>query len=350
MKRMVAFFLVPVAAFLVSCAGAGSSEVPALFCCTQETVCSAVIDREAYDFFENGYDSGMIVPGLLQNFVPQGIACWEAKSWLMISGYFMPASGASAAVLAVDMKTGLLAGEYTLVDESGREYGGHFSGVAVTETDMYVTGPNCLYRVPLQQIARAGRKGALAVLQELPVSADPGSCNYSDEILWVCEHYQSQAYPLKGEHVTVCGDGQIYYAWMIGYKMTHRGTLKPYCVFSVPDRIQGITVLADGRIFLSQSYGRNNPSSLLLCQDPRQRTPDAYVNLEGRKVPLWHLDSKNGMQSISAPPMSEGCCAVAGEVYLVYESAAYYYRAFAPKNSAADPTDKIWVFAPPAYK
>lgn len=348
MKRITVILFV-LAAFLTGgCTEPVLPENSAFFSCTQEAVCSGRIDRDAYGFFDLAADTGIIVPGLRQNFVPQGIAYWEGKNWLMLSGYFMPLSRSFAsAVLAVDLETGNLAGEYTLADAMGREYGGHFSGVAVTKTDLYVTGPYCLYRVPLMEIVRTGKQGVLQVAQKLPVSVAAGSCNYSDNTLWVGEYYESRAYPLKGDHLIECNDGTIHHAWMVGYRITGSGGLKPYCVFSVPDKIQGITVLADGSILLSQSYGRTNPSSLLLCQDPRRDTPDKSIELEGYTVPLWCLDSVNGMESICAPPMAEGCCAAGDKVFLIYESAAYYYRAFAPDNTAVDPTDKIWMLTMP---
>lgn len=347
MKGILSVFLALTVLLYCGCSGIGNIGQTQMFYCTQDGVCDERIDPDKYAFFHYAADSGIVIPGLRQNFVPQGIGYWEEKDWLMLSGYFIPVSGTSAAsLLAVDRKTGQLAGEYTLVDRSGREFGGHFSGIAVTASDLYVTGPYCLYRVPLRNVYQAGNQGALTVAQKIPLSVAADSCNYSRETLWVCEYYQPQAYPLKGEHMTVCNSGETHYAWMAGYHISPQGELKPKCVLTVPDRVQGITVLPDGRVLLSQSYGRRNASRLLLCQDPRRNAADQYVELDGTRVPLWHLDSANGVEYISAPPMAEGCCAVGDVVYLIFESAAYYYRAFTPENPALDPTDKIWAFLP----
>lgn len=316
---------------------------PDLFVCTQEQVCESEIGDGFYSFLEHGQDTGMIVPGLRQNFVPQGLAHWAARNWLMISGYFSPEiENITSAILAVDLKTGDMAGEYTLINENAEPYNGHFSGLAVTDKDLYVTGPYCLYRIPLEEFSRVGRKGDLRVKEELPVSAAAASCAYADGVLWVGEHYHAKAHPLKGEHVMRNNDGQVYYAWLIGYRITKKGELRPCAVYSIPDRIQGVALLDDGRIVLSQSYGRTNPSQLLICRDPSMGKPDAYVEVEGQSVPLWFLDKVNGMYSLEAPPMAEGCCNVDGDVYLIFESGAYYYRAFMPENPALHPTDRIW--------
>lgn len=337
MRRMIGWVLV-----VILLLGCGAYRRP-LFICTQEPVCTVDIDAESYSFLKYGQDTGMIIPGLCQNFVPQGIAYWSQKNWILISGYFSPVSESiGSAVLAVDLKTGDMTGEYTLSDRQGRAYNGHFSGLAVTETDLYITGHYSLYRIPLREFTRVGCKGTLKVAQQLPVSTAAASCAYTDGVLWVGEHYHARAYPLRGEHVMRSNDGQTYYAWLLGYRITKEGRLKPCAVYSIPDRIQGVTLLNDGRVVLSQSYGRTNASQILICSDPRVGKPDAYVEVEGYTVPLWFLDNANGMRSLEAPPMAEGCCNVNGEVYLIFESGAYYYRAFMPENPALHPTDRIW--------
>ena len=314
-----------------------------LFVCTQEAVCQTAIDRSLYVFLEHGQDTGIVVPGLRQNFVPQGIAYWPERNWFLLSGYFAPVSQQlSSVILAVDGRTGKMTGEYTLQDLDGKTYNGHFSGVTVGESDLFVTGSYCLYRIPLGEFARVGRKGSLQVSQELSVSTAAASCVYANGILWVGEHYHAKAYPLKGEHVMRGNDGQIYSAWLIGYQITKQGELTPCAVYSIPDRIQGVAVSEDGKVVLSQSYGRTNPSAILIYQNPHIRQPDAWVQADGLQVPLWFLDSTNGVESMDAPPMAEGCCYVDGFVYVIFESAAYFYRAFMPENPSLHPIDSIW--------
>lgn len=335
--RMLAILILVL--FLTGCDAAPFD----LFVCTQETVCQTAIDRSLYSFLEHGQDTGIVVPGLQQNFVPQGIAYWPDRNCFLLSGYFAPVSQQlSSVVLAVDRKSGTMVGEYTLETEEGRAYIGHFSGLAVGERDLFVTGSYCLYRIPLREFTRVGRKGSLQVAQELPVSTAAASCVYANGILWVGEHYHAKAYPLKGEHVMRGNDGQIYSAWLIGYRITKQGELAPCAVYSIPDRIQGVAVSEDGKVVLSQSYGRTNPSAILIFQNPRVRQPDAWVQADGVQVPLWFLDSINGVEDLAAPPMAEGCCYVDGCVYVIFESAAYYYRAFMPENPSLHPIDRIW--------
>lgn len=311
---------------------------------TQTSVCDGRIDCEKYDFFQNAQDSGIIVPALEQNFIPQGIAYWEEQNRLLISGYFKPnPRSSSARILTVDANTGEFVGVYSLVDRYGRSIGSHFSGLAVTESNLFVVEEQNLFCVSLEELQRAGKSGTLRVSDICMLDVVGGTCNYANDILWICEHYQEDDYPLRGAHDVKGKDGTVFHAWMVGYRISDSGDLRPYRAFAVPDKIQGISVLEDGRIILSSSYGRKNPSKLLIYNDPGENPPDGYVEIWGAKTPIWCLDSANGIMEYTAPPMSEGCCLVNDRLYLIFESGAYYYRAYETNHVAVDPTDKIWV-------
>lgn len=338
MRRLICIGLSFVISLLCGCAEQLGK--PA-FECTQERVCKPIENPQGYELFSRAKDTGIVIPGLKQNFVPQGICCWETENVLLISGYFLPLSGnLSAVLLAVDSTTGKLVGEYTLADSSGRDLGGHFSGVAVSQRDLFVTGRRCLYRIPLTALSEAGNSGKLQVEEKIDLNMSVDACNYVQGELWACEYYQAENYPLEAGHEAMCSDGAVHYAWMIGCAVEDGLEIK--CILSIPNEIQGITRLPDGRFLMSQSYGRRNPSALLIYENPRTQPPDAVVELEGEKIPLWHLDSRFLIDTISAPPMSEGCCASKGGVYLLFESAAYFYNGLDPENRSVHPIDTVW--------
>ena len=336
MRRM-SFLL----AILLSISLSGCTE-RAVFC-TQERVCKEGSIPDSYELLFYGRDTGFVIPGLKQNFVPQGLAVWQEANTLLLSGYFMPLSGSvSSVLLALDGTNGKLVGEYTLIDSVGRNIGGHFSGVAVTERDLIVTGDHCLYRIPLACLGKG--RTTLKVEQIIPLEISSDSCGFGRGELWVCEYYQQNRFPLQEEHVVFCGDGTEHHAWMVCYAF--EDGLEAKCVFSIPDKIQGVAVLKDGALLLSQSYGRKNASSLLVYDDPRSQPPDSYVMLADRMLPMWNLDKEHLRQNISAPPMTEGCCGSKDGVYLIFESAAYYYRSFNADNRSIHPTDTIWLIRP----
>lgn len=338
MKRLICMSVSM--ALMLLCGCAEKPDEPAFFC-TQEQVSAPAKNALPYDFLSEAKDTRIIVPGLKQNFIPQGICRWDEKNLILISGYFQPLTGNhSAALLAVNEDTGKMAGEYTLTDSAGRDLGGHFSGIAITERDLYITGRRCLYRIPLTVLSNAQPRAALQVAEVISLHMSVDACNYSAGELWVCEYYQAENYPLDGTHKTICADKAVHHAWMVGCAVEDGLQIK--CVMSIPDKIQGITKLSDGRFLMSQSYGRANPSAVLIYRDPRTQPPDAVVEFNGESVPLWHLDSRYFQDSLSAPPMSEGCCAAKDGAYFVFESASYYYNRLDPRNRSVHPMDTIW--------
>ncbi len=302
---------------------------------TQISVCTMGSDYEQYGVTQYVDSREIIIPALEQKFIPQGIAYWHGKDWLILSGYYKPAEKETGAtLLAVNATTGKLERVFSLTDSQGKKLDGHFSGVAVTENDLYLTHGAYLLQVPLWHMESPFISNDLYVTKKHRIGIKDGSCSYSDGILWVCEHYRK---PEQLSETDEEGFGQ-----MVGYRLDETGILIPYCMFQVPEKVQGTTITLDGRLVFSTSYGRTNASQLLVFEDPRENTPDGYVFVSGHEVPMWTLDVDDASMNLTAPPMSEGCCSVGKSIYLIFESAAYYYRAFDPNHRSVDPTDRIW--------
>lgn len=300
---------------------------------SQIPVCSIEAEFDQYAVMKYVVNRDIIIPALEQKFIPQGIAYWVKKDWLILSGYYRPEEkGASATLLAVNATTGKLEGAYSVSDRSGEKIEGHFSGIAVAEKDLYLTHGTYLLQIPLRSLELPSNRGKLFVARKHKIGIKDGSCNYSDDILWVCEHYREA--DIQFDNRTPG------YGRMVGYRMDRSGSPVPYCIFLVPEKVQGTTFASDGKLVLSTSYGRTNASEIFVYDDPRAYTPDGYALVEEHEVPVWILN--NATMKLSAPPMSEGCCTVGNSIYLLFESAAYYYRAFDPHNRSVDPTDRVW--------
>ena len=115
-------------------------------------------------------------------------------------------------------------------------------------------------------------------------------------------------------------------------------------MISTPEKIQGWTVLGDGRLFMTCSYGRRNNSKLYVSKTPllSDANRDGTVRVGGKDIPLYVTGTLTG---VTAPPMTEGCCVALGEPHILFESGAYYYRDYS-SSKAKDPTDRIWKFSP----
>ena len=146
-------------------------------------------------------------------------------------------------------------------------------------------------------------------------------------------------------------EGKKHYAWSVGYALDETAENEigadrwqegmeyatPDVILSITQKIQGM-VVTENHIFLSQSHGRANNSTILQYQNVLSTTYHTTYKLNGKDVPLWFLDGKVREKSVTAPPMSEGLAALDNKVYILFESAAEKYRLGGGKN----PVDKIF--------
>ncbi len=306
-----------------------------------------------YRDFTNIAKREYIVPGLQEGIVPQGMDVWEEKNLLLISGYFEDKTNVSGSpssmIVAVDLKTGKLAGKYCLENVDGTAHKGHVGGLAVTKKNIFLTTSK-MYRIPLSQIETLGKSGTLKIVEEIKVPVKADFCNYSDGILWTGDFYYNEDGHRTPEwrHMTNTVGGK-HYAWAVGYKVKdtesefssenwNESTMDyatPDYVLSITERIQGFTFVGD-KIVLSQSYGRNNNSKILVYKNVLETEQHTSVTLNGKSVPVCFLDSKVLVKSYTAIPMSEGVTSYNGKLLIVFETGTKKY------HNATNPTDHVW--------
>ncbi len=316
------------------------------FSLTQKPVCdeySLSVKLSYASFFNKAASTGFVLPGLEQYFVPQGMDRWDEAGVFLISGYFNPTTYSSASVLlAVDATTGQYTGEWVIKNKNGSAHTGHDGGVAVTADDIYLSTSSKLYRISLEQLKTVGNHGDLKIEEEISVPVRASYCNYSNGYLFVGEFSinGNASYTITGhEH----GD---YYAWTVAYRLGSDGRPEknPAFVISTPERIQGFCMTDDGRIFMTRSYGRTNDSYLYITSSsPLSGSPAGTVKINKVDVPIYETGS---FSSVKTVPMAEGCTWRDGKAWIIFESGAYYYRAYNPSSVSKNPTDVIWSFAP----
>ena len=315
-----------------------------------------------YAQFNQAGELSILIPGVDQDFVPQGIAYYADQNLMIFSGYSSSKPQASSALIAVNMQTNEIVKEIFLQDVNGQYLKGHFGGVCVTDKNVFISSDNCLYRLPLSAFNAAPVSSSLQIAEAIPVPCNASFCQIdSNGILWVGEFEHGSAYPTDKSHYTNTIDGKNK-AWLLGYQLnastdneltpgsiTAAGAIPDYIV-SINDRIQGVT-FCDGQIYLSQSFGRDKTSTIYRHDNVLADAPDKQVNVLGAQRPLWILDSDSQNAALSCPPMTEGLCTIGGSVYVSFESAASTYREPSdPKDgTSVDPIDRLFKLNPTAF-
>lgn len=307
------------------------------FTYTATSVTDCAQTSDTYDRFYQSGGLDAVIPGLAEGIVPQGITYLPEEDWLLFAGY--RADKGSSAVIAVDRATGDVVKEAFLQYADGSDYNGHAGGVCATDSDIYLSNNHMLYRISLDAFRALPASGFCRFEQEIPVPVNSSYCCYADGILWVGEFQYAGDYPTDSSHRVKSADG-LQRAWTCGYTMgAEQDFSVPDYVLSMTERIQGITT-ARGGIYLSQSYGRKASSMIYRYANVLENAPDMTVEIDGREAPLWILDSKVREGALICPPMTECLCTVAGDIYVLFESAAQNYMN--PDNPSVNPMDRVF--------
>ena len=308
---------------------------------TLTSVTDCVQTSATYNLFYQCMSPGNVVPGLAEGLVPQGVSYLPEDDALLYCGY--RADKGNSALILTDRPTGRILKSVSLRYADGRDYNGHAGGVCATESDIYISNAQHLYRISLAAFRQLPENADCRFEEEIPVPVNASFCSYSEGVLWVGEFQYTGDYPTDASHTVRTTDG-LQRAWICGYRMDERQAFDaPDCILSVTERIQGMTTI-DGTVTLSQSYGRRADSALLQYASALDRAPDGSVPLNGQDIPLWILDSACRTGILLCPPMSEGLCAIGQDLCVLFESAAQPYMD--PAKPSVNPLDRLFIGQP----
>jgi hypothetical protein len=298
---------------------------------TQEERGSSAVDAK-YAKFRAISSMGPVVPGLMQDLVPQGLAYWPEQGWLVISYYTKAAQPSALAI--VDARTGKLVKGLRMYEAEGRPYMGHAGGVAISKGNLWMGSGGDMFRMTLKDLLAAPDNGNIIFAGHYRMETNSSFVAYSDGILWAGEFYHPTAgYNTDPRHHLTNKQGTKYGAWVAGYRLdpaTDQPAAAPDYLLSIRDQIQGMTVTKDS-VILGRSYGRKVDSNLYRYVLPDlSGAPHQTVTVAGKTVPLWFLDETTQTNNDPVqvlPPMSEGVVTDgANRLFVLFESGANEYR------------------------
>ncbi|WP_129408175.1 hypothetical protein [Marinitoga lauensis] len=270
------------------------------------------------------------------------------KNWFILSHYNRNKKPSILSV--IDCKNGKMVKTLEVYYNDGTPYTGHAGGVAVSKSNLWISSNSYLWRIPLQNIINAKNGTKIKIIDGFNTGTRASFVEYSKGILWSGEFYHAGNYPTNFSHHLNSPDGNMHYAWIAGFKLDPttdklpenksnklNSPVTPDIIISIPDIVQDIEFLNDGRIVLSRSYGRRNNSSLQIYSSILNKPGHAIIQISGKTIPLWFLDKKNIEKEIIILPMSEGITQKDNSLYILFESAATKYI-----STGKYPTDHIW--------
>ncbi|WNQ09460.1 fibronectin type III domain-containing protein [Paenibacillus aurantius] len=277
-------------------------------------------------------EPGAFVPGLRQNLIPQGIDYVKEKNWTVISAYRSDKRPSMLSFL--DDATGKLVKSFHLYNPDGTPYNGHAGGVTVSGKHTWVANNRFLYQNSLEDVYRQQDNTNLTFTPGgFRVYNNASFATYADGTLWTGDYYYPPSYQTPANQKLINRDGVEYGAWMTGYKLDPETDnlpagrklddatpVTPDYILSIPNKIQGAAFAGD-HILLSYT-AENAYSSLLKYRNPMKDAPHTYVEIDGKQVPVWFLDSAEKEDEMMIPPYAEEISVRGNKACLVFESGA----------------------------
>lgn len=304
--------------------------------------------KKAYPEYMANAAPDVVLPGLTdgENLVPQGIAYWAEKNWLLVSYYvdkYDSADAGAAVIAALDLNTNQTVGVYKFTKADGSAFTAHMGGIAVGTYNLYYTdGHHGIGYIPLTELTAETKTISVSVGESVSIAsinngAETSYLSMSNGLLWTGNFYNKDYSKVPGKYLSM----------MYGYEISGTDSAsefaslkaiaeKPTYVVAAPDSVDQIQGVAyrNGQIILSRSYGRKNASALTIysCTLDKNSTVDNPTVLSDK------------IKEVKSLPMSEGITlAGTNMLYNLFESGAAYYREGKDgKGKGSNPTDQVW--------
>ena len=286
-------------------------------------------------------EKAFVIPGLMDNMVPQGFDYVERSDLYLIGGY--QKDGSPSRVYRVYRQDGKSNGYVVLGDEEGNGIAPHAGGLAAHGEYLFVAGDEdpFVYVFDLMEVLSAKSGATVKTLGKFDTAFGGDTiradfmCFTKDRFI-VGEFYRDPNYTTPDSHVVKTSSGGENRAFALCYPLSDGEDSNfgidryPTEAYSLPDMVQGITV-NDGKIWLSQSYAVSK--STISCYDISGAEPSdvrilkLYSGVAGkdRFMEVYVLDESTEVASFSAPPMAEEIIFVDGKLLTMSESASMKY-------------------------
>lgn len=277
-------------------------------------------------------EKAFLIPGLDENFVPQGMHYDSEKAHFLITGY--SSKGETSPIYLVNENSAQCVKKVNLAQEDGSAFSGHAGGIACYGDFVYVAGGRdcCLYVFSYSDILSADDgasvrcKGIFSVKENDIDYVSVSFVSVCDGRLVLGEFYREENYPTLDSHYISLENGGKNRAIALSYILSPKGEYgilpTPVQAYSLPDQVQGIH-MENGRIYLSVSYGV--AFSHILEYDESKAKDEGTLAVLGTDVPLRILDESSLLFDYKIAPMSEEVAMVDGKLYVMCESASNKY-------------------------
>lgn len=271
-----------------------------------------------FDFF-NHAESEFLIPGLSDNWVPQGFDYIEDQNVYLMCGYMSDDTSSRVYVRGQDGQS-----HYSkLLYADGTPYLKHAGGICHNGQFVYIAGDDGVDVFLLYDIL-AGRNAKK--LGKIVLGHDMAFCSFYNGYLLAGNFYHPETYETPEHHriTTPAGDQNTSLITVFKADDSAQFGINPVPVgaISAPGKVQGICFTSEDEIVLSSSY---SIASSYLYYHRIDTSRQGMVQACDTSVPMIYLDSATLVNTVTMPPMSEELVYLDGRVSILFESACNKY-------------------------
>ncbi|MBO5223195.1 MAG: hypothetical protein J6C23_01620 [Clostridia bacterium] len=285
--------------------------------------------------YYNASTKEFVIPGLNDNFVPQGFCYDEKETQYLVSGY--DSTGKASSIYVVNDEKDeekVPTKRVALAKKNGDVFDGHAGGVAINGDFVYLANGQRIYVFSYDEIKSAQNGATVKYLgykkiQSENEDGDAVSASFVHTYngkLYVGEFHDGGKYKADPSHKVVTKAGDTRNALMLEYELDDSApygiAIAPTRVFAIPNKVQGVCVDGD-TIYCSTSYGL--AFSEIYRYDLSKAANEGVKAVVGYDVPLYSLDRTSHVKTYTTAPMAEELVYKDGKLYIMSEFACNKY-------------------------
>lgn len=283
------------------------------------------LERVFYsDFFSNSKEIVSIY-GLNEGYIPQGFTYSEKEDVFLASGYMLEDDKPSR---IYQINTDNSSSKYvSLKNEDDTVFLGHCGGIGAYEDSVFVAcddeNYNRVFVFSLSEIINSENGAEVKVKYSIKLNLNPAYICVSQDTLFVGEFYkEGSQYVTNLKHHQVTTSGETNHAFCYAFdleKIINENKWEIEYVMSLPDKVQGLACLEEGKFAISTSW--SIASSHLNIYENVFSNKGEYNGLD-----LYYLENNNLTKTITLPPMSEEIQVYNDMILVNFESAGNKYK------------------------
>lgn len=294
-------------------------------------------------FFDNS-NQEFEIPGLDDNFVPQGFTKIDGYNKYLISGYM--SDGTPSRFYVIDGESKKVDNYFILEINGSKKYTGHAGGVVSYGSTLWTVSKEedkgyafMFYLSDIMNLKESG--SAIMVRNYFDTYNNADYAFIQNDTLWIGEFYKEGKYETDTDHHLKTRSGEMNKSVVYGYKIDESyqyriSSLKnnkpyPAMALSTRDLVQGIAITEEGKFVLSTSWSIAD-SNIYYYENVFSQEAHDKLKVGLVDIPLWYLDNDALISTTNAPAMTEEIIIENDRVYILFESACNKYKLFNRKR------------------